>query len=63
MAKYATDDLADKVGNKYLLACAVSKRAKVLHLMQEKDELASNIKTINYAANELMEDKIKIVNE
>ena len=53
MAKYATDDLADKVGNKYLLACAVSKRAKVLNLMQEKDELASNIKTINYAANEL----------
>ena len=63
MAKYATDDLEDKVGHKYLLACAVSKRAKVLNLMQEKDELASNIKTINYAANELMEDKIKIVNE
>ncbi len=63
MAKYATDDLAKKVGNKYLLACAVSKRAKTLNIMQEKDELASNIRTINYAAAELMEDKVRIVNE
>lgn len=61
MTKYDTDDLIKKAGNKYVLACAVAKYAKELNIKQQKGELDSDVKTINYAACELMEDNIKII--
>ena len=61
MKRYETDDLVKKVGNKYVLTCAVAKYAKELNVKQQKGELDPDIKTINFAAGELMEDNIKIV--
>lgn len=61
MTKYDTDDLIKKAGNKYVLACAVAKYAKILNIKQQKGELDPDIRTINYAACELMEDNVKIV--
>ncbi len=63
ITKPPIDTLAKRAGNKYILCCAISKRAKELNIRQEKDEFKSDIKTISYAANELMEDKIKITKE
>ncbi len=63
ITKPAIDTLARKAGNKYILCCAISKRAKELNNKQESDEFKSDIKTISFAANELLEDKIKITKE
>ncbi len=63
ITKPAIDQLADKAGNKYILCCIIAKRAKELNIKQEKDEFKTDVKTISYAANELMEGKIKIVRE
>ena len=61
MVKYDTDELIKKAGNKYVLACAIAKYAKTLNVKQQKGELDPDIKTINYATIELMEDNIKII--
>jgi len=61
MIKYDTDELIKKAGNKYVLACAIAKYAKILNVKQQKGELDPDIKTINYATIELMEDNIKII--
>lgn len=61
MLKYDTDELIQKAGNKYVLACAIAKYAKILNVKQQKGELDPDVKTINYATIELMDDNIKIV--
>ena len=57
------DEVAQKAGYKYLLCTIVAKRAKELNIMQNQDELATNVKTISYAAEELAEGKIKVVKD
>ena len=57
------DEVARKAGNKYLLCTIVAKRAKELNIMQNQDEIATNVKTISYAAEELDEGKIKVVKD
>ena len=57
------DELTEIAGNKYVLCRAISIREKELNIMQMEDELASNIKTISYAAQELKDGKIKIVKD
>ena len=52
ITKPPIDQLTELAGNKYALCCAVSKRAKELNEKQKNDELASNVKTISYAAEE-----------
>ena len=41
----------------------MAKRAKELNIMQNQDEIATNVKTISYAAEELDEGKIKVVKD
>ena len=36
---------------------------KELNIMQNQDEIATNVKTISYAAEELDEGKIKVVKD
>ena len=57
------DEVAQKAGNNYLLCTIVAKRAKELNIMQNQDEIATNVKTISYAAEELDEGKIKVVKD
>lgn len=57
------DEVAQKAGNKYLLCTIVAKRAKELNIMQNQDEIATNVKTISYAAEELDDGKIKVVKD
>ena len=61
MIKYDTDELIKKAGNKYVLACAIAKYAKILNVKQQKGEIDPDVKTINYATIELMDDNIKII--
>ena len=61
MVKYDTDELIKKAGNKYVLACAIAKYAKILNVKQQKGEIDPDVKTINYATIELMDDNIKII--
>ena len=63
VTKPPIDELTEIAGNKYGLCCAVTKRAKQLNQMQANDEIATNVKTISFAAEELYEGKIKIVKE
>lgn len=60
ITKPSIDLLEELAGNKYALCCAVSKRAKLLNESQSRDELAEDIKTISYAAEELASGKTKI---
>ena len=57
------DELTQIAGNKYILCCAVSKRAKELNVEQQKGEISPDIKTISLAAEELYEGKISIEKE
>ncbi|MBR5250902.1 MAG: DNA-directed RNA polymerase subunit omega [Clostridia bacterium] len=61
MIKYDTDEVIKKAGNKYVLACAIAKYAKILNVKQQKGEIDPDVKTINYATIELMDDNIKII--
>ena len=63
ITKPPIDELTDIAGNKYILCCALTKRAKQLNRMQANDEISTNVKTISFAAEELYEGKIKIVKE
>lgn len=63
ITKPPIDVLTTKAGNRYMLCCAISKRAKQLNILQANDELTANIKTISYAADELANNKIEIVEE
>lgn len=63
VTKPPIDELTEIAGNKYVLCCVVTKRAKQLNQMQANDEIATNVKTISFAAEELHEGKIKIVKE
>lgn len=63
ISKPPIDQLREIAGNKYILCVAVSKRAKELNEMQQKDELSTDVKTISQAAQEVMDGKIKIVEE
>ena len=57
------DELTQMAGNKYILCCAVTKRAKQLDQMQANDEISTNVKTISFAAEELYDGKIILVKE
>jgi len=63
VTKPSIDKLTEIAGNKYILCRAISKRAKELNIKQTEDELATNVKTISYAAQELYDGKIQIVND
>ena len=63
VTKPSIDKLTEIAGNKYILCRAISKRAKELNIKQAEDELATNVKTISYAAQELHDGKIQIVND
>ncbi len=55
------DRLVEKAGNKYILCCAISKRAKELIEAQKRDEIAANEKTISYAAVEFDKGDTKLL--
>jgi DNA-directed RNA polymerase omega subunit len=63
VTKPPIDELTELAGNKYILCCAVTKRAKELNQMQADDEISTNVKTISFAAEELYEGKIKLIKE
>lgn len=63
ITKPPIDSLTTKAGNRYMLCCAISKRAKQLNVLQANDELTASVKTISYAAEELINDKIEIIEE
>lgn len=63
IAKPPIDDLTKIAGNKYVLCVSLAKRAKQLNEMQQKEEIPATVKTITMAADELMDGKIKIVEE
>ena len=49
VTKPPIDELTQMAGNKYILCCAVTKRAKQLDQMQANDEISTNVKTISFA--------------
>lgn len=61
ITKPPIDKLTKLAGNRYILCCAVSKRAKTLNLMQINDEIAATIKTISHAADEVSNGEVEIV--
>ncbi len=63
VTKPPIDELTQMAGNKYVLCCAVTKRAKQLDQMQANDEISTNVKTISFAAEELYDGKIILVKE
>ncbi|MBR2371425.1 MAG: DNA-directed RNA polymerase subunit omega [Clostridia bacterium] len=63
VTKPPIDELTQMAGNKYILCCAVTKRAKQLDQMQANDEISTNVKTISFAAEELYDGKIILVKE
>ena len=63
VTKPPIDELTELAGNKYILCCAVTKRAKELNQMQADDEISTNVKTISFAAEEYYEGKIKLIKE
>ena len=63
VTKPPIDELTQMAGNKYILCCAVTKRAKQLDQMQANDEISTNVKTISFAAEELYDGKIVLSKE
>ena len=63
ITKPPIDELTEIAENRYILCCALSKRAKQITEMQVKDEISTDIKPISHAAEELYAGKIKIVTE
>ena len=63
VTKPPIDELTQIASNKYVLCCAVTKRAKQLDQMQANDEISTNVKTISFAAEELYDGKIILVKE
>ena len=63
VTKPPIDELTQMAGNKYILCCAVTKRAKQLDQMQANDEISTNVKTISFAAEELYDGKIVLTKE
>ncbi|MBE5748363.1 MAG: DNA-directed RNA polymerase subunit omega [Clostridia bacterium] len=63
VTKPPIDELTQIAGNKYILCCAVTKRAKQLDQMQANDEISTNVKTISFAAEELYDGKIVLSKE
>ena len=63
ITKPPIDELTQIAQNKYVLCCAVSKRAKQITELQAKDEISTEVKPISFAADELYAGKIKIVSE
>lgn len=63
VTKPPIDELTQIAGNKYILCCAVTKRAKQLDQMQANDEISTNVKTISFAAEELYDGKIILSKE
>ena len=63
VTKPPIDELTQIAGNRYVLCCAVTKRAKQLNQMQANDEISTNVKTISFAAEELYDGKIKLTKE
>ena len=57
------DEVAQKAGNKYLLCTISGKARQRVEYHAESDEIATNVKTISYAAEELDEGKIKVVKD
>ncbi|MEG2158899.1 MAG: DNA-directed RNA polymerase subunit omega [Clostridia bacterium] len=60
ITKPPIDELAEIAGNKYVLFCVISKRAKELNEKKNRDELSTDVKTISYAAEELSNGTITI---
>lgn len=60
ITKPPIDELCEITGNKYVLCCAISRRAKELNDKQNKDEISNKEKTITLAANELYSGKTVI---
>ncbi|HIT77630.1 MAG TPA: DNA-directed RNA polymerase subunit omega [Candidatus Limihabitans stercoravium] len=48
------DKLTELAGNKYVLCCAISKRAKELNELQKEGEINMDAKTISLAAEEFV---------
>ncbi len=46
------DELTELAGNKYVLCCAITKRAKELNELQKSGEISIDAKTISLAAEE-----------
>lgn len=63
ITKPPIDEMVKIAKNKYILCCALSKRAKQINDLQNKDEISAKEKPISLAAEELAEGKIKIVEE
>ena len=63
VTKPPIDELTQIAGNKYVLCCAVTKRAKQLNQMQANDEISTNVKTISFAAEELYDGKIVLTKD
>ena len=63
VTKPPIDELTEIAGNKYILCCAVTKRAKQLNKMQKEGEISKDTKTISFAAEELYEGKVKMIKE
>ena len=63
ITKPPIDELTQIANNRYVLCCALTKRSKQIVEMQAKDEMATNVKPISFAAEELYEGKIKIITE
>ena len=63
VTKPPIDELTQIAGNKYVLCCAVTKRAKQLNQMQANDEISTNVTTISFAAEDLYVGKIVLTKE
>lgn len=63
ITKPPIDDLVDIAKNKYILCCALSKRAKQINDLQNKNEEIEREKPISFAANELVTGKVVITEE
>ncbi|MEG1527822.1 MAG: DNA-directed RNA polymerase subunit omega [Clostridia bacterium] len=63
ITKPPIDDLTKIAGNKYVLCCSTSKRAKKLNEKLSKETVTTNAKAITIASEELASGKTVIVKE
>lgn len=63
ITKPPIDKLTEIAGNKYVLCCAASKRAKLINEITSKENVTTNAKAITTAAEELDSGKTVIRKE
>lgn len=63
ITKPPIDKLTSVAGNKYVLCCATSKRAKLINEVTSKESVTTNAKAITTAAEELDSGKTVIRKE